>query len=727
MIIKVGDEYLDFDGDVEMERQVMNLDNFENVGDFSYSFTVQPTSHNKKVLGIDGIDEKNKSIFRTSENAQLQTNEGITLHTGSVIVTDSWGIELSFVSGNTNFFKSIQGNINEVDFSEFDVLLSESAIVDSWTESIGVVFPIVDRGSLSFRKDPYLKLRVRRGRLDLNDFQPFIYVKDVIKKTLTLSGLKISGDLVDSKDYNSLITTNNDKSYYERKFKDNSVYVGKTTTQTISDAAFTKIDFDDTASVQFFNSDESPFDLANDRWTVLFDSVIRLTIGLNTTDVTKLINIQIRRNGGSIFNEYIKGGYIEFDTETTAGDEHATPGDYYEIWATVDASTPGSVDITGGTFTGDIISTAMIFANSLLPEQESTEFIRDIFKMFNVVCTFDSYTKTINTRFFRNIKNQEEQDLSQYFSQEESENGFDLVSGYAKNSYINYQQDDLPEIEKYNKENDLQYGSGIIEIDNAFIENEATLYDLNFTAPYSQFYPYYGLQLLKLNFSEYVIPSGNETQFTSVNDDGGEAEFDPTDSGPQTLKNNLYISDADGFTGGMQMEEIESSSQILAMNMVNVSLPIDIRFTYDDGNTLPTGTEGFVRRVYESTVPAYNGDWENTLFINTPRSSASVAYFAKYLDGTPLDTAKQGLSFGPISGKDSQNLVDVFYSDLTSILNDPAKPALIMYIPENVYHSIDFLRPVRIKTEKFNSLFFLQKITGYKNSYTPCVFELVKL
>jgi hypothetical protein len=722
MIIKVGDEYLDFDGDVEMERQVMSVDNFENVGDFSYSSTAPPTSYNRKLLGVESIDENDKSIFRTPGTAQLQTNDGITLHYGSIIVTDSWGIEFSFVSGNTNFFDSIGGNINQVDFSELDVLLGEDTIIDSWASDSGIVFPIVDRGGLSARKDQFLKLRVRRGRVDLNDFQPFIYIKDVIKKALTLSGLKIDGDLINDKTYNDLITTNNNRGFYDERFKENKVYVGKTATQTITDAGFTKITFEDLTSVQFFNSLESPFDLSNERWTVAFDSLVNIAVGFNVSDNTKLINFEFRRNGTGIVSSYQKGVYVEFEIYDGLNYEHATPGDYYEIWAKVDASTPGSVNITAGTFTGEIVSTAMIFANALLPDQETKEFIRDIFKMFNVVCSFDNFTKTIHTRFFKNIKSQQEQDLSEYFSGYETENGFDVVSGYAQSSLLEYSQDDTPEIEKYNRENEIDYGNGSLEIDNAYLEKVSSLYDVNFVAPFSAAYPYFGLQLLKLNFLEYFIPEGNEVTVTSVSDSAGLANF----NGSQTLTNNLYISDADGFLAGLQMEEAESGSQIIALNMVNIALPIDIRFSFDDGSG-GVGTEGFPIRTYDFTVPAYNGDWENSAFISTPRSNASVAYFAKYLDGTPLDTAKQGLSFGEIEGKDSQTLIGTFYQEFQGILNDPVKPTLLMTIPANVYHNIDFLRPIRIKTEKFNSLFFLQKISGYKNSYMPCTFELIKL
>lgn len=723
MIIKIGDEYLEFDGDVEMERQVMNIDNFDNVGDFSYSFTVHPTAHNKKLLGVTAIDQKNKTLFTQTDNAELQTDGGITIHLGSIIVTNTFGIECSFVSGNTNFFKYITGNIKDINLKELDVIMSESNIVASWSNTSGIVFPIVDRGNLYLRKDTFLSFTKITGFIQENDFQPFIYIKDVIKKALTTHGLKIDGDLIEDKTYQDLITTNNDSDFYKKRYKENSVSIGKTSSQTLT-TTFSQITFQDETSVQYYNSLESPYDLSTNRWEVNFNNNAIPKIFLNTSDPNIELEFELRRNGASVRDWFVKGLSIELTEEVFL--PYYVPGDYVELWGRV--FTSGTVDIIGGAFTIEVVRTDFALASALVPDQETKEFIKDIFKMFNVVCTFDVFTKTIHTRLFKNIKYQDEQDLSEYVHILEAENGFDLVSDYSKENIIGYQQLDIPEIEKYNAEHDIDYGNGSIDVNNEMIDNVSSLYDVNYTAPYSSYYPYFGLQLIRLDYSIYNDALGIDPFIVNtVNDNAGLAEVVLPGGSPSsiTLSNGGFVGDADGVAIPTQFEEIDSDAQIIALNVPNVSLPVDIKFT--EWTTSIGIQYQRVWHLYDFTIDQYNGYWADTAFVRAPRSNASVAVFAKYLDGTPLDTLKQGLSFGEIDGKDTLTLIETYYRDFESVLNDPIKPMISMLIPEHVYFNLDFLKPVRIKTDRFNSLFFLQKISGYKNSYTPCVFELIKL
>lgn len=716
MIIKVGDEYLDFDGDVIVERQIMNIETLNNVGDYSYSFTVQPTGHNKQVLGVESINESNKLIF-VHRPAQLQTKDGLTIHYGYILITNTFGIECSFLSGNNNFFSLINGNVNDVDLSHLDVLLSETSVTNSWASTSGVVFPIVDRGGLSTRKDPFLKVRTFRGEVQYNDFQPFLYVKEALNGILKMAGLKMDGDLLKNGDYNNLITTNNSDKYYKKKFKDNNINIGKTISQTISDAGFTKLTFDDLSSTQYYNSPNLNYDTVNNRWTVDFDSLIRLTLSFQTSDITKEINFETRRNGVDIQDNFLSGNVVGFTVadEFSANQEHAASGDYYEIWAKVDASTPGSVNILGGTWKAEILSTSYIFAQALLPFQNSREFIKDIFKLFNVVCTYDYFTKTITTKLFKNIKTSEEQDLSIYVTGDISENGYEIVSDYAKINLLSYQSDTTDEIEQYNDANLIPYGSGNMAIGNDFIKESNELFSVNYVAPFSQLYPYYGLQLLKLAFIEYVpdelIP------ITSVANSGGLASLNSL----YTLRNNTYRGTAVGDLYDLEYTNKNSESQILAFHIPNFTLPIPIRLT-------PTGGVGdhTPYRASNFTIPSYNGDWERTSVPGTDITDASLAVFAKFTDGTDIDNYPMGLSFGEIEGKDSQTLIDTYYRVTSDLLNDPVKVIVEMIMPENIYRNIDFLRPVRLMTEKYNSLFYINRDTGYINSSTKFTIELIK-
>ncbi len=726
MILKIEDEYLEFDGEIILERQVMNIETLDNVGDFSYAFNVEPTAHNKRVLGIESINKTNKQIF-VDRLVELQTNAGLPIAYGKILITDTLGIECSFLSGNTNFFNSIEGNVQDIDLSEFDVFPSEDTIVDSWDNTEGVVFPLVDKGGLDRRKYPFFKFRALTARVDFNDFQPFIYVKNVIDGIFKLAGLKLEGDLINESTYNSLITTNNSQDYYERKFTDVNVNIGKAVPQTLTDAGFTKISFEDVTSTQYFNSPLESFSLVNNRWVIPFNSKVGIAISLQLSDDTKRIMFEFRKNGVDAFSPIAQGNNITIDTSKVLFIDLSapTPGDYFEVWAMVDPSTPGSVDVLSGSFTGNIVSTGYIFAQALLPAISSRDFLKDIFKMFNVICTYDIFSKTVTTKFFKNIPTSEEQDLSQYVTKVIAENGFEVVSDYAKSNILAYTQLESDKVERYNKENIISYGNGEIAIQNDFIESTKDLFTVNFTAPYSQNYPVYGLQLIRLDYAEYVADedSSINLEIVNVNDSAGEAEFENSVGGFVNLKNVPYLGDATGVLQSVTQESIESSSQIIAINVPNVTLPETVWFS-DYG---PFSTEDWITiRASNFTIPAYDGDWEFNSFPESARLTAAVAVFARFQDGTPLDVIKQGLSFGPIPGKNTLSLIDTFYRPTQDALNDPNKIRCEMLMPENVYRNIDFLRPVRIKTDKFNATFYINKDTGYESSKQIFEMELIK-
>lgn len=734
MIIKKGTEYLDFNGTIQIDQQVASVESLDTVGTFSYSFTIPPTQKNKRLLGLESFNKINRDTYLNVDDVELQTDSGLTLLRGSIIVSNAVNIDCSFVSGNLTFFGSITGNVNEVDLSEYNVAVNRDAIKTSWNRTYGVVFPMVDRGQLTNRKEAFMRIYAFKESFLHNDFQPFIYVKDVVRKALQKAGLKIAGDLVNDPTYNSLITTNNSGVYNQNKFKEVNVLVGKDSPQTINSTTFTLITFQDDFSGQFYNSTKKAWDTSSSRWTIPFQSRLKLEYTFSTSNASKLINFQLRRNGIDVLDFFLRGTQIKFATDD---DKNilmtAVAGDYFELWAKVDPSTPGTMDLNTKTFQGTVEDTTYLFAQSLVPSSDTRTFIKDIFRLFNVVCSFDEYSKTINTRFFKNIITAPEQDLSEYIQEDpehrivQSENGFELVSGYFQNNLITYKASDVQEVVNYNNANKIPYAGVSKVINNKFLQKKGGIFDVNFTAPWSQNYSIYGLQLLKLNFVEYnYIADTLQEIITSVTDDSGIAKFHFSGSGQLEVKGNTYKGDSTGTIDDdvVITDKKDSDAQIIAINIPDVSLPISFRFTQGvvgDDNTSQ------LKRLHDFTVPSYNGDYENIGTSGDTITRAAVATFAPFKDSTPVKNIKQGLSFGAITGRSALTLGDVYYNSFFSVLNDPVKFMPNMVLPENVYINFDFLRPVRLKTKDFNLLFFCQKIQGYDSGKTPCVMELVKL
>lgn len=741
MMIKVGDDYLEFDGDIYVEKQVFNFETLETAGTFSYSFVVQPTSYNKRLLGIlDISSNENASLI---DNVQLLTDSGILLYIGYLIVENPIGIECSFFSENNNFFTRITGNVTEVEqLNDYDKLLTEDNIIDSWTATEGIVYPLVDRGALRNRKDAFMKLRIRNVRLDQNDWQPFIHVKDVVKSIMRKSGLKMTGELIEDTTYNSLITTNNNIKAKLNIISDQNISVATETLQTIPNdyANAIKINFELSEDLPQFNSPLMNWDTGLMRWTASYECIFRFNFHFIVSDDTKEVHWEIRRNGASGDQVFTRDTSVTFFYRDSAtGEAHAQPGDYFELWAYVDTGTPGTVDIISGSLISEMKWTNMAFGRALVPNIKCRDFIKDIFNMFSVLAKYDPLTKTIETTLLKNVKNKQQVDLSQYVTKIQSINNFEFVSKYGQNNYLAYQAQDNEDIDIYNQNSSLPYGSGVITVPNRALEQSKDIVSLNFTAPFVYKNDAFGIYMILLDYVDYVITEGIfEQDVTSVTDSSGNAEFNYSGGSMEVINNN-FVDDAEGklyslsgASDGLSrggIDENETTAQIIAVYLPNATIPNTFRFSAsgDNGSVPESNAFWGIVRLEEMTNPIYNGDWEKVGYPSATHTNAGVAIFAKAQDGTDLDVVRQGLSFGDITGMNSLSLKDTYYSDVEKILNDPVKPLISMVIPENVYLGLDFTVPVRIETETLNGVFIINKCSGYRDSFTPCTFEPLKL
>ena len=61
------------------------------------------------------------------------------------------------------------------------------------------------------------------------------------------------------------------------------------------------------------------------------------------------------------------------------------------------------------------------------------------------------------------------------------------------------------------------------------------------------------------------------------------------------------------------------------------------------------------------------------------------------------------------------------------VLNDPVKLISTCTVPYDVYARIDFLSPIKIQTEETQNVYYLNRITGYKESFMDSEWQLIKL
>ena len=72
-------------------------------------------------------------------------------------------------------------------------------------------------------------------------------------------------------------------------------------------------------------------------------------------------------------------------------------------------------------------------------------------------------------------------------------------------------------------------------------------------------------------------------------------------------------------------------------------------------------------------------------------------------------------------------MIHSYFRLFSQVLNDPVKLIQTAMLPYDVYNRIDFLRPITIKTLESTNMYYLNRVTGYKESYLPCTLELIKL
>jgi hypothetical protein len=115
---------------------------------------------------------------------------------------------------------------------------------------------------------------------------------------------------------------------------------------------------------------------------------------------------------------------------------------------------------------------------------------------------------------------------------------------------------------------------------------------------------------------------------------------------------------------------------------------------------------------------------------NSAYETLALGFFNLLYTGRQVNTDfKYSLSF---SGEGNplhyqHTLIDQYFGLFTRVLNDPVKLFCTATLPYYLFSQIDFLSPVVIRTEESQNTYYINRITGYKESYLECTIELIKL
>ncbi len=726
MMIKVSNEFLEFNELIEVEKQIKLFEEISTTdGDFSYSFELQKTITNTRILQNPQPDNISKVVYQRIP-AKLLSDDGSMAHNGYLRIERVATVyECSFFAGNNNWFGLLSPMLQDLDWSEYDIDQTEITIQNAIFNTSGVVFPVVDNGGLLTRG--YQQLKVE-------DFVAAIYVKDVFNKIFSAHGIKIQGDLLNDVNYQTAITIKNGR--YQSEIDASSTFAQQSITQArpVENDEYTVI-FDNDSVYPYFDGANNPYDPVTGIYTVPYKMRIKIEVVLTPSIVDATYNQRIYL--------YLNGVYTFVDIGLSVGGLYnaATPGDsetftyvrsivfnegdtifFKSQWQQSGGSTQN--DVIGGTvkFTPEFIYKA--FGAAIVPGWTQQRYVSNIFRLFNVLASYNEANKTLTLNLFEKIKSKPAIDLSEHISETEVEYT-EFISAYGKKSLLSFQENEDDELRKKIQKL-FVYEKGEIAVDNDFLNDSEDILQSDFTFPIGYINPVFDMSIERLNLLS--LSTGESTEATAVTDSVGQARFAIPEDIFQLSDLVRVEESTNPIYNGDWMVENQAAGYVelkgLPFSSAATAKLTKLVFEYEESDAV-----FILHHVPLYTVSKFSG---KTFFTveNTDISTLAIAF------SNLLQTGRQvnrdfiySLSF---SGEDNplhyqQTLIEQYFRLFSQVLNDPAKLISVAHIPYHIYHQIDFLNPIKILTEESQNVYYLNRIRGFKGSEYPSTIELIKI
>ena len=328
---------------------------------------------------------------------------------------------------------------------------------------------------------------------------------------------------------------------------------------------------------------------------------------------------------------------------------------------TVTANTAGIVDQNKSFFNVSVVDRITEGVewdmSATLPDVSQSDFVKNIFNQFGCIFSADKISKTVYVNKFEEVKNNISNALDWTEKLDKSReievDYVELSSDYAKKN--NY---------KYNENRDSESASNmltpIVEVSNFNIGDGDFEIDNDFIEKEKDIFdsPFSASTTIPA-FNSRV----NMLYIPRYTDAGVDVKNPDVDPGARVCVNAGLISVDELFDGA------ETSIDIQGKN--NTSNVTEVPYPY-----FHLGRTGI----------------------------------------TQIDSLGQGLSFGdPITPKFQLNLIDEYYGDYISILNNPRRVTAFFNLNERDINNLDFLIPIYIGGD-LNSYFYINKISDYRPS-----------
>lgn len=606
----------------------------------------------------------------------------------------------------------ITGLLSDLDLDRFDIEQTRDNIEASWLRNDGIVFPLVDNGALLTRSYPQLKIE---------DFVGAFYVKTIFNQIFVEAGIKIQGELLSDWMYNNIICLKNSKSQEEINAR--SSYVFTNNSPRAAESVPIKTLWTDDFSYPYYDGSQNCFDLPNSRY--IPDTRVRVQIEVNLVTTYVLASVNI------IF-AYVNGvavkSTVNLFTDHSTFNEKITleAGDVLEIysqWSSLfhtadDHIISGTVKITP-TF---IYKT---FGKSAPPNWTKQQFVSNILRQFNVLASYEEGSHTLTFNLFEKIKDKTPIDLSEYISETEVDYS-EFISDYGQNSILSYNEVEFDELKSYNTSKYFKYSQGSIRVNNDFLEPNVSIIESDFSNPIAYINGMFDMSIEKTNLLE--LEEADETEVTSVTDASGNARFNIAED-IFLVGDLVRIKDSTntGYNGDWVVTAvsagwIECLGTSFDTSATATIIKLDFVYSNSDDAYLLVNIPNY-------EITKFSG---NTFFYleDVGRISFALGYFDIINTGRQVNLDFiYSLSFGGIDDPlhYQTTMIESYFRLFSRVLNDPVKLFCTAHLPYGVFVGIDFLSPITIKTLESTNQYYLNRISGYKESFLSCQLELIKL
>lgn len=724
MMIEVSNEFLDFDDVIEIEKQIKLFEDISSTdGDYSYAFDIPKTLNNKRLLGNPMPDNISKPVYQRIP-AKILSNTGAKTYDGYIRVERITQVySCSFFAGNNNWFSRITGLMSDLDLSIYDIDVNEVTIIESWAKTEGLIFPLVDNGGLITRSYYQLKLE---------DFVAAFYVKTLFTKIFAEAGIKVQGELLEDWRYNNMICAANSKD--QSLIDARTSYVEKNQMQVLAANVDLAVTWDNDTVAPFFDGSANNFDLGTGIYTADLKMNVKLdvTLVLRSLEFFTLSILIIRINGVNtiFYGSGVPSTGNEFSISLSRVIK-MNPGDTIEVRIVITNPDGDPIFLERGTVKITPIYIYRVIGSASAPNWTQQEFVSNILKIFNVLASYNEGTDTVTLNIFEKIKSRPATDLSEFISETEVDYS-EFISDYAQRSMFGYQQIEFEELESYNQGKFFKYGQGVIEINNEHLESDDTILESDFANPIAYVNAVFDMSMEKTNLIE--LEEGDSFPFSNVGNDGfGDAAFN--------------IGDTEQFLPGDLVRVANSTNVRYNGDWVVKSVDgVHVIFNGLAFDTAASGDLVKLNYIYSSSedvflflnIPNYNRAnfssapivFDSGGFYPIELNNVAVAYFDL------INTGKQinrdfiySLSFGGIDDPlhYQVTMLESYFRLFSRVLNDPVKLICTAHLPYHLFVQIDFLSPVTIKTMETTNQYYLNRISGFKESFLPTELELIKL